>query len=174
MVMTIFVRNQKITEKEIRMSDNDPPPRRNPNMARDVKGNKHPGWKGGVTEERGYRLRRQPEHPRAKANGYVLDHILVLEKKLGRSLLPGMVSHHKDNNKQNNHPDNLEEKLKGEHHSLHNRGEGNPSAKLSEKEVVAIRSLLGTKTQKEIASEYGVHPSLIYLIKTRRKWNHIP
>jgi hypothetical protein len=35
-------------------------------------------------------------------------HRIVAEAKLGRALLPGEVVHHKDENKRNNHPDNLE------------------------------------------------------------------
>jgi hypothetical protein len=35
-------------------------------------------------------------------------HIQVAEAKLGRALLPGEIVHHKDENKKNNHPDNLE------------------------------------------------------------------
>jgi len=38
----------------------------------------------------------------------MLEHRLVAEQKLGRSLLPREVVHHIDCNKQNNHPDNLE------------------------------------------------------------------
>ena len=35
-------------------------------------------------------------------------HIRIAEEKLGRKLLPGEIIHHKDRNKQNNHPDNIE------------------------------------------------------------------
>ena len=34
-------------------------------------------------------------------------HRVVAEQKIGRKLLPGEVVHHIDNNKRNNHPDNL-------------------------------------------------------------------
>lgn len=40
-------------------------------------------------------------------NGYVYEHILVAEKKLGRQLAPGEVVHHIDEDRMNNHPDNL-------------------------------------------------------------------
>lgn len=48
-----------------------------------------------------------PNHPRANKNGIVLEHIVIAEKKLGRSLEPGEVVHHIDHNKTNNSPDNL-------------------------------------------------------------------
>jgi len=62
----------------------------------------HPNWKGGRKIHGGYIEVYLPNHPRAMISDYVLEHILVLEEKLGRSLLPNEVSHHKDENKQNN------------------------------------------------------------------------
>lgn len=54
-----------------------------------------------------YRVKYKPDHPRADKNGYVLEHIIVAEQKIGRTLLPGEVVHHIDHNKRNNSPDNL-------------------------------------------------------------------
>lgn len=48
-----------------------------------------------------------PEHPAARKNGCVLKQRIVAEEKLGRYLKPEEVVHHKDNDKTNNHPDNL-------------------------------------------------------------------
>ncbi|QGH79043.1 HNH endonuclease [Streptomyces phage TomSawyer] len=39
---------------------------------------------------------------------WVLEHRYVMEQKLGRELVKGENVHHKDGNRQNNHPDNLE------------------------------------------------------------------
>lgn len=47
------------------------------------------------------------------------EHRTVMEKKLGRKLLPSEVVHHKDNNKKNNDPDNLEVKTRAEHIKEH-------------------------------------------------------
>ncbi|TXH58321.1 MAG: hypothetical protein E6Q97_02430 [Desulfurellales bacterium] len=47
------------------------------------------------------------------------EHILVMETKLGRALLPGEEVHHKDEDKQNNAPDNLELKTSTMHGQLH-------------------------------------------------------
>ena len=48
-----------------------------------------------------------PNHPRATKEGYVRTHILVAEKKLGRYLQSEECVHHIDEDKYNNHPDNL-------------------------------------------------------------------
>jgi predicted RNA-binding Zn-ribbon protein involved in translation (DUF1610 family) len=61
------------------------------------------------------------QHPRA-FKGQIFEHILVLEKKLGRYLLPGEVTHHKNGIKNDNRPENLEVKLESEHNSFHNTG----------------------------------------------------
>lgn len=51
------------------------------------------------------------------------------------------------------------------------RGEGNGSAKLTESQVIAIRS--DTRVQKDIALDYGIAQSLISYIKNRQRWAHI-
>lgn len=48
-----------------------------------------------------------PNHHRAKKNGYVDEHIIIAEKKIGRELKHEECVHHKDENKLNNDPDNL-------------------------------------------------------------------
>lgn len=46
-------------------------------------------------------------------------HRLVAEKILGRELKKGEIVHHKDNNKHNNNPNNLEVMTQAEHARLH-------------------------------------------------------
>ena len=79
-------------------------------MSAAFRGEKNPCWRGGryIEPEKGYVMVRAPAHHRARQNGYALEHILVMEKKLDRRLAPGEVVHHKDHDPQNNHPDNLE------------------------------------------------------------------
>ena len=70
----------------------------------------HKGWKGGRrVDKSGYILVYCPGHPEAHPRSKtVREHRLVMEKKLGRYLLPGEVVHHKDDDRANNDPDNLE------------------------------------------------------------------
>lgn len=83
---------------------------------------KHPSWKGGkrITVD-GYIEVRMPKHHRARGNGYVFEHILVAEEKYGRKIYPFEHVHHKDENKQNNHPENLEVLTPEEHNKRHRR-----------------------------------------------------
>lgn len=71
---------------------------------------KNAAWKGGITRhKKGYVLRRAPDHPRAAHNhGYVFEHILVMEKILGRYLIDEEKIHHKNAIKDDNRPENLE------------------------------------------------------------------
>ena len=74
------------------------------------KGGANPSWKGGryVEPGKGYVMIRRPDHPRARQNGYVLEHLLVMEQKLGRPLAPGEEVHHLNHVRDDNRPENLE------------------------------------------------------------------
>jgi len=66
-------------------------------------------WTGGRTKDvDGYILVKAPGHPFAGNRGYVREHRLVMEEKLGRYLDPDEVVHHLDGVNDNNDPDNLE------------------------------------------------------------------
>ena len=72
-------------------------------------GSRNPAWKGGRhIDADGYILIHQPDHPYATAGGYVREHRLVMEAMIGRYLERDEVVHHRDGNKQNNDPSNLE------------------------------------------------------------------
>lgn len=80
----------------------------------------HGSWNGGwTTDKSGYILIFQPDHPDARSTGYVPEHRLVMEKKLGRRLTRQEVVHHKDRNKKNNDPENLELFAKNPDHLRH-------------------------------------------------------
>lgn len=52
-------------------------------------------------------------------------------------------------------------------------GERVTGAKLTAEQVIAIRSQ-PTRSQSELASEYGVQQSSISHIRNRKRWRHIP
>lgn len=82
----------------------------------------HPSWKGGVRiSSSGYIERRLPNHHRARSNGYVFEHILVAEEKIGRHLEHNEQVHHKNKIKTDNRPENLEVVDIADHARLHSK-----------------------------------------------------
>lgn len=70
---------------------------------------KNPNWKGGRTQDGdGYVHIRRPNHPYAAKNGYILEHRLVVERALGRYLIPGELVHHINGIRDDNRLENLE------------------------------------------------------------------
>ncbi len=72
-------------------------------------GMQNPAWKGGryIEPEKGYVMIRKPDHPRARHNGYVLEHILIAEQMLERPLTDTEEVHHINHNRADNRPENL-------------------------------------------------------------------
>ena len=70
-------------------------------------------------KKNGYWCVKAEDHPKVYGRGYYYEHILVLEKKLGRYLKKGECSHHLDGDKLNNHPDNLELHTRKSHSDYH-------------------------------------------------------
>ena len=68
----------------------------------------HPNWRGGsMMDADGYRLVWAPDHPHATKNR-IREHRLVMERVLGRVLLPSEVVHHRNGVNDDNRPENLE------------------------------------------------------------------
>ena len=68
----------------------------------------------------GYKYIYKPNHPNAiKGGRYVAEHRLVLEDKIGRLLTNDEVAHHKNGDKQDNRPENLELMTFSKHSSHH-------------------------------------------------------
>lgn len=77
-----------------------------------MSGKFHPKFKGDSYLSSGYNNIYCPDHPRLKSlrnsRHYIREHILAMEKNIGRYLMPGEEVHHKDGNKLNNNINNLE------------------------------------------------------------------
>lgn len=56
---------------------------------------------------KGYILIKKPDHPYADQQGYVPEHRLVMEKKMGRYLRPEEIPHHINEDRADNREENL-------------------------------------------------------------------
>jgi len=61
----------------------------------------------GVKMINGYRYVYAPDHPHASKKGYVAEHRMVIEAKIGRCLEPGEQAHHVNKIRDDNRPENL-------------------------------------------------------------------
>lgn len=105
---------------------------------RTARGAKNGNWKGGRSvASNGYVLIRVGVgHPAADVRGYAYEHRLVAEATLGRPLREGEQVHHKNGDKTDNRPENLEVMGNAAEHRLQHRtrqsgrrlpGEANPT-----------------------------------------------
>ena len=123
----------------------------------------------------------------AKANGYPILNIegttvnvhRKIYKELFGGIKKGLVIRHKCDNRSCINPEHLEpgtyqdnmDDMAERKRSLH--GERNHFAKLDNRKVLEIRSLIGSMTYEEIANMYGVKKGTIYRIAKRITWKHV-
>jgi hypothetical protein len=84
-----------------------------------VAGRKYGGGKGPLktwTNSSGYQKFRDPNTGRAEYT-----HIRVAEKKVGGKIFPGYEVHHRDGNKTNNRPENLQVLSEAAHRAIHKK-----------------------------------------------------
>jgi transposase len=73
------------------------------------RGAKHRDWKGGrIIDKSGYVLVYQPEHPKARKTGYILEHRLAMGQHIGRTLDNREVVHHINGILDDNRIENLQ------------------------------------------------------------------
>jgi hypothetical protein len=93
---------------------------------------------------------------------------------------PNITVNHKDLDKQNNRPDNLEWLTMGKNyeHFLaarpgHLAGERNPRHKLTEQEVMRVHLFKDMASLKELADHLCIGPAYVWQIQNGQAWKHI-
>ena len=89
-------------------------------------GPRHHNWKGGKTTD-GYFMVLSRNHPNADKQGYVLEHRLVMESHIGRTLLKTEVVHHINGDKKDNRIENLMLFNNHSEHAKHHRRKNDDS-----------------------------------------------
>ncbi|HUV85355.1 MAG TPA: HNH endonuclease, partial [Methanosarcinales archaeon] len=105
-------------------------------------GSEHPMWKGGRLEKYGYIKIWMPEHPRANNIGYVSEHMLIMEKELGRKIRKTEHIHHVDFDRGNNNPKNLWV-CSDSNHKIAERSIQKLVKKLLEKDIIKFNKMGG-------------------------------
>lgn len=132
------------------------------------KGEKHYFWKGGRKKgPGGYIYLLCHGHPRATKDGYVLEHIVVMEKHLARTIGLDEIVHHKNEIKYDNRIENLEVMTRAEHINLHHRI---VTQEMKDKIINAWKNV--TNNHKILAKMFGISRSSIGLVITEEKRNN--
>jgi hypothetical protein len=84
-----------------------------------LKGPNNLRWKGKFTNTQGYVLVHAQNHPHHDSDGNVREHILIIEKHLGRYLVDGEIVHHINHVKWDNRIENLQLMTEHDHIVLH-------------------------------------------------------
>jgi len=140
------------------------------------RGNKASNYKGGRVYQMGYICILCPDHPKIKNKKnvrYMGEHILIVEKKLGRYLEKGECVHHINGIKDDNRIENLIVMTESQHNIHHLKLRKHKQ--FFTKEILEFEYEKNVKTMKEIAKKYNCSKELVryylikYDIKTRSK-----
>lgn len=126
------------------------------------KGPENNNWKGGRTiEPRGYVLLRIPDHHRSDVRGYVYEHIVVAEQKIGRNLRKGEIVHHLNENKSDNRPENLVIVQSAAEHRVYHRKPGS-KRKMPHEENTTVTCACGCNLHLEKYDSHNRPRKYIY------------
>lgn len=110
----------------------------------------------------------------------VAEHRYVFEQSIGRRLESDEIVHHINHNPRDNRLENLMVMTRSEHMKAHEEGrpnvgaagERNGASKLTNKAVEDIRASI--ERPSLLAAKYGVTPNLIWMVKRKKIWRHLP
>jgi len=104
---------------------------------------------------------------------------LMCELAHGKAPTPGHEAAHSCGDRRCVHPKHLRWATREENqsdrieHDTHNRGSRSPFAKLSEDDVIMIRSLYGTMRQIDIAAKFNVSRTTIRDVASGTRWSWV-
>lgn len=117
-------------------------------------GPKNPRWNGGRSTSGDGRIAILiPDHPYANSRGYVYESRLIMEKHIGRYLLPSERIHHINNNKFDNRIENLKIVSFKEHAQVHH----GLYPQLYDRDWLYQQYVVQGKYGAQIAREIGCH-----------------
>lgn len=135
-------------------------------------GSKHPLWNGGSNIRKdGYRRIICHGHPRTlnKKDNYVLEHIVIMEKHIGRYLNKDEQVHHLNGNRSDNRIENLVIVTPEEHTRIHQEKRYGRSYQLDEDKIIRLY----TKNMRSLNHIANLFDVTVNTIKKRLTKNGI-
>lgn len=122
----------------------------------------------------GYIYIKKSKHPFCTKSGYILEHRLRLEERIGRYLQRNEIGHHINGNRSDNRIENLQVMTISEHRKHHTKGKNNPM--YGEKHTQDARNKISRKNKgKRLGIKHNketlvnIRKGIIESWKTRKK-----